>query len=245
MAWTLIGRPRRIVHYAAECLFLYQTLYHKRRLPEKHVYQVLPTQNIEAIKLGRLAQGNTYFRSTASFAVDIVNLCLLCQIAKPKVVFEIGTANGYTALHFALNTPDDALVYTLDVPPTENFAPALNTTFVDDGYIRGRARPKQYCFTGAPVAEKVVVLQGDSAVFDFSAYHGQVDLFFVDGAHSYDYVRSDTLNALQCCHSGSVIAWHDFGRTGVNGVSRLVLELARDREIYCTPGGSVAFTLVS
>ena len=37
----------------------------------------------------------------------------------------------------------------------------------------------------------------------------QVDLFFIDGAHSYQYVRQDTLNAFQTCHQGNMIVWRD------------------------------------
>jgi hypothetical protein len=87
-------------------------------------------------------------------------------------------------------------------------------------------------------------LFGDSAAFDFSPFHGAIDFFFIDGAHSYEYVRSDTLNALRCCHAGSVIAWHDFGRVVVDGVAKWVREFARDREVYSVPGGSLAFTVL-
>jgi hypothetical protein len=52
------------------------------------------------------------------------------------------------------------------------------------------------------------------------------------------------LHALVCCHPGSVIAWHDFGRMGVNGVTRWLVEFARTRPVYAIPGGSLAFTVI-
>ena len=72
------------------------------------------------------------------------------------------------------------------------------------------------------------------------------DFFFIDGSHSYEYVRSDTLNALKCCHSGSIIAWHDFGLTGVgvHGVTKCVVELSKQYEIYCEPHSRTAFMKV-
>jgi hypothetical protein len=89
------------------------------------------------------------------------------------------------------------------------------------------------------------LLFGDSASFDFSPFAGAVDLFFIDGAHSYEYVRSDTLRALQCVRPGGVIAWHDFGRTGVNGVSRWLLEMhSRQWPVCAAPGGSLAYMIV-
>src|SRR3712207_5275930 len=58
-----------------------------------------------------------------SYTADLVSLCLICRILKPRTIFEIGTFRGYTALHFALNTPDDARVYTLDLPSNQEFTP--------------------------------------------------------------------------------------------------------------------------
>ncbi len=82
-------------------------------------------------------------------------------------------------------------------------------------------------------------------MFDFTPYHGKVDLFFIDGAHSYEYVRSDSHHALECMHQGGVIVWHDYGRWGVNGVSRFLHELRKSgREIYRLPGSSLALLKV-
>ena len=36
-----------------------------------------------------------------------------------------------------------------------------------------------------------------------------MDLVFVDGAHSYDYVKNDTEKGLEMLRPGGVIAWHD------------------------------------
>jgi hypothetical protein len=94
------------------------------------------------------------------------------------------------------------------------------------------------------VARKVQPLFGDSATFNYSPYYGRIDLFFVDGSHSYEYVRSDTLNAMKCCRPGGVIAWHDFGRVGVNGVSRWLLEFSKQHPVYSVPGGSIAFCVI-
>lgn len=241
----LAAKPRKLANYLSESMFLYKALNAARGLPEKNVFLVLPAQNVETIRLGNLNTSRTYFHATASYAADIVNLCLICQIIKPKVVFEIGTLDGYTAFHLALNTPEDAVIYTLDLPTSAASTAALRTTFIDDAHIHIHSTVERYCFQGSPVADKIVTLFGDSATFDFSPFHGKVDFFFIDGAHSVEYARSDTLNALRCCHPQSVIAWHDFGRAGVNGVSKVLTDLAREREIYATPGGSLAYTVVN
>jgi hypothetical protein len=239
---SLAKRPRYLLTYVSETLFLYKTFNDKREIPQRNVFEVLPANNIENIRLGNLELGGTWFLPLSEYTTDIVSLCLVCQIIKPHIVFEIGTLTGYTAFHFALNSPDDARVYTLDLPIDEKVTPKLKTTVTDDAHIH--LEHGRYCFENTPVAENITCLFGDSATFNFSPFHNRVDFFFVDGAHSYEYVRSDTLNALNCCHPGSVIAWHDFGRLGLNGVSKWVLELSREHKIYSVPGSSLAFMIV-
>jgi predicted O-methyltransferase YrrM len=159
-------------------------------------------------------------------------------------VFEIGTLNGYTALHFALNSPDDGTVYTLDLPQdvARTAAVQLATTVIDDEHIRSNLGRQTYCFRGTAVERKIRTLFGDSATFDFAPYHGAIDLMFIDGAHSYEYVRSDTVQAMRCVRPGGLICWHDFGRVGVNGVTQWLRELrAAGNPVFCVPGGSLAF----
>jgi len=216
----------------------------KRGIPLKNVFEVLQASNEHLVRLGGLTQKGTWFRSIASYSSDIINLSLICQIIQPRVVFEIGTLKGYTAFQFALNTPSDTKIFTLDLPQNGNTIPALSTTLIDDQHVNIHANMEKYYFEGSNVSLKINCLFGDSAKFDFAPFHKNVDFFFIDGAHSYEYVRSDTLNAVKCCHPGSVIAWHDFGRVGVNGVSKWILEFAKDHEIYAIPGGSLAFMVV-
>jgi predicted O-methyltransferase YrrM len=243
VALSQVARPRAMVGYASECLFLHGALNGGRRLPQKNVWEVLGAPAEPSIRLGGL-DAEHWFGPYASFSADLVNLCMLCRIVEPRVIFEIGTLRGYTALHFALNAPPDARVHTLDVP-REGFGAALDTTLMDQAHVAASVARADYCYSGTEAEPRIQTLFGDSARFDFSPWHGRVDLFFIDGAHSYDYVRSDTHNALACCRPGGVIAWHDYGRYGVNGVSRWLEELvAEGREIYSVPGGSVAFMRV-
>ncbi|HTF70103.1 MAG TPA: class I SAM-dependent methyltransferase [Edaphobacter sp.] len=242
----LLRRPSMVVSYASECWFLYRTYANERGLQQQNVFEVLGEgQDAPAmdVKLAPLIGKGSWFQSLASYTVDIVSLCLLCSLLKPKVVFEIGTLDGYTSLHFALNTPPETRIYTLDLP-AEGAGPALKTTWVDAANIRAHQHTERYVFDGTPEANRIQCLFGDSAHFDYKPFLGAVDLFFIDGSHSYEYVRSDTLNALQCCHKGSVIAWHDFGRAGLNGVSKWLLEFSREHKVYSVPGGSLAFMVV-
>jgi predicted O-methyltransferase YrrM len=240
-----LAQPIKLMSYNAETLFLYKAMAHERGLKQRNVFEVLETHQEVSIVLGGLGPQTNWFSAIPSYTQDIASLCLLCQILKPKVVFEIGTAAGYTSLHFALNTCAESKIYTLDLPPGHSAPPALKTTVMDELQVTMYGKVADYLFKGSAVADKITCLFGDSATFDYRPYAGTVDLFFIDGAHSYEYVRSDTLKALECCHAGSVIAWHDFGRVGLNGVSRWLEEFARTHEVYATPGGSLAFMVVS
>ncbi len=237
---SLLANPRQMIAYATENLFSFRTVADRRGVPQKNVFEVLPQARLAKVNLCN-TNGETWFKNSASYVTDIISLCLLCQAIKPKVIFEIGTLTGYTTAHMALNC-DDCRIYTLDLPPDGK--PTLATTVIDGALVKMHEKTKRYVWEGMDIAEKIQPLFADSASFDYSPYHGRVDLFFIDGAHSYEYVRSDTLNAMKCCHPGSVIAWHDFGRVGVNGVSRWLVEFSKKHRIYSVPGGSIAFCVI-
>jgi predicted O-methyltransferase YrrM len=238
-------RPRPLAFHVTELLFLQQALLRRRGLVERAVTEVVGRARAEVVLAPEAA--TAWFDQSPSYAVDLVSLCLLCRAADPapQRIFEIGTSVGTTALHFALNTPPAARIYTLDLPADGTAAPALRLTAMDEAHIRGRRSIGRYHFEGRPEAAKIECLSGDSATFDYSPYEGTIDLFFVDGAHSYEYVRADTEAALRCVRPGGIVAWHDFGRQGLNGVSRRLHELRREhgREIFVVPGGSLAYTI--
>jgi len=238
----LLRRPSAALSYVQYGLFGWRMIA-RQGLPLRQFHDLFPTPLQVSVELSPTTGYLTLL--DANYTKDVLYLALLARVLAPKTVFEIGTLHGYTALLFALNTPPETTVYTLDLPLDAQIAPALSTTVVDNAHVASHARVSQYLYETHPAGSKVRQLYGDSARFDFSPYHDAVDLFFVDGAHSYEYVRSDSLRALSCVHGGGVIAWHDYGRWGVNGVSRWLHELARTgREIYRLPGSSLAILKV-
>jgi hypothetical protein len=238
----MLRRPRTMAAYVTECLFLRRCLHPVSDFPQRGVCEVFGIDSSVPVVLHESAASPYWLCPVASFTADLVAMCMLCQILRPKLIFEIGTFHGSGALHWASNAPG-AEVYTLDLPPKSS--PALSTTTTDRTYIQEPGNGKRLLFERKPEANRIHCLYGDSASFDYSAFSERVDLFFIDGAHSYEYVRNDTHNALRCCHPGSVIAWHDYGRVGFNGVSRWLHEFAtQGREIYRVPGGSLAYMRV-
>ncbi|MDQ6806109.1 MAG: glycosyltransferase, partial [Actinomycetota bacterium] len=157
-----------------------------------------------------------------------VVLAALCRALGARTFFEVGTNRGRTAWTVARNNPD-LNVYTLDLPsPDAPVALDLN----DSDRVFFEAWASGEAFHDTPEAERITPLFGDSAVFDFGPYERAMDIVFIDGAHSYSYVRSDTQAALRMLAPGGTIIWDDY--PAVPGVYRCLNELAPDldRPLY-------------
>ncbi len=133
-----------------------------------------------------------------SYELAVINL-VVSSLA-PKALFEIGTFDGRTTLNMAANSPDDAVVYTLDLPGPE----LQNTTYtleaIEKKFVEKPASGSR--FGKRPEAAKIRQLYGDSAKFDFSACFDKIDLVFVDASHAYEYVLNDSRVALKLLRNG-------------------------------------------
>ena len=167
-----------------------------------------------------------------------VTVATLARHFADQPAFEIGTAAGSTAILLARN--NRRTVYTLDLPlDNGDNRFALARLASDDRVIAGRQRGSLLVTFPEPRVRQLI---GDSATFDFSDYHNRIGLFFIDGAHSYEYVRSDTANAAQCCREDGIIVWHDFGSS--RDVSRWLEWLASSgSRIHGVVGTTVAFSV--
>ena len=163
----------------------------------------------------------------AAIVADVKELCYLAIITRvlaPKRVFEIGTYRGRTALNFALNSPVGCEVLTLDLPPEDQATPVHKA---DKRIAMSRVNQIGSEFRDPPAGSKIRQLWGDSMTFDFSPFAGTVDLVFIDGAHHYEAVLSDTQNALELLSNSGLAAiiWHDFGNFGdYFDVTRAILD---------------------
>lgn len=132
-------------------------------------------------------------------------LCALAASMKCQNFFEIGTCGGLTAYNIAQNIP--GTIYTLDLPAGESQT-VLSHERAEKTFM-GTPDSARF-WVGKPEEKKIISLRGDSARFDFKPYEKKMDLVFVDGSHAYDYVASDSKNALSLIRPGGVIVWHDY-----------------------------------
>ncbi len=151
----------------------------------------------------------------------------------PKTIFEIGTYNGFTTLHMAVNSPADCKIYTLDLPPGYDLTQAKGSSY-DDILVMQLSQasiPKRF-YKGHPLSHKIVELFGNSSEFDFSPYHGKIDMVFIDGNHSMEFVKKDSENALKMLSPRGMIIWHDFDYIIHKDVFHYLKALSRQYPIY-------------
>ena len=186
-----------------------------------------PPRRLPVIDHEELTQGDLAIRIMASAGVDgnvsHLELLILDNLIRkhdPQGLFEIGTFDGRTTLNLAANAGDHARVITLDLPPDAQQTD-LPTAQGDSVYFNTR---RQLRFAGTPWQARIQTLFGDSATFDFSPWFGRMDFVFIDGAHTYEYVLSDTDRAMRLLRNRKgIIAWHDYGTW--NGVTLALNEL--------------------
>lgn len=157
--------------------------------------------------------------------IGLDELLVITELLKaypPCVCFEIGTFDGRTTLNMAINTPAEAVIYTLDLPREEMRHTAFPLGVGDFGAVEKDASGTR--FSTSEWKHKIRQLYGDSATFDYTPYIDKVDFVFVDGAHTYQYALSDSRNAIRLLRGGKgVILWHDY--TTWSGVRRAINEL--------------------
>ncbi len=210
----------------------YGLTYDQRPLAKsRNFFDMFPTAESLAVPLG-----NIQYRKSNMNPFELYCVCCIAMLVRPQRLFEIGTFDGATALQFARICPQSQ-IFTLDLGPAESAAasPEMVDTEVQNVRLGGVGSR----FHGAPEASRISQLLGDSTRFDYTPYLGSMDLVFVDACHDYDFVRSDTLNALRLIRPGGVVIWHDY-EGGWPGVIRAVDSLAGSHTIEHISGTALA-----
>jgi hypothetical protein len=183
------------------------------------------------LPLGHIRPGSTPLSDLAAIAA-------LTQKKRPKQIFEIGTFEGLSSAVFIKNASPDALLNTLDLPPDHGEIPRTERSYeahsISVPYVSG------HLIDAFGIRGQVQVHWADSAVFDFQPYRDTIDLFFVDGAHTEDYVASDSSRAFQCQVSDGWILWHD---CFTPQVMKVLKQIAQTKKIYHIRGTNLALAM--
>ncbi len=171
--------------------------------------------------------------STTCFEAYV--LASLVQCLRPQILVEFGTFEGRTTLQLALNSPENAVLYTIDLPD-DRCVTRYRRAYADEG--QARRLPVGGLFYTHPESRKIKQILGDSALVCYGNLRGKVDFIFVDGDHGYDYVKVDSENAFLMLNERGVIVWHDYGG-GWDDVARFLCEQASHRRLYHLEGTSL------
>jgi predicted O-methyltransferase YrrM len=214
----MLENPKNFRWYPGRVFRSYMRLVGEDRWPCRGIFEIFPEARTVRFEVEYVQHGDGLGE-----CVDwLAYLCLITKVVAPRVVFEIGTFRGRSALNFAINAPG-ATVYTLDLPKEER-APAREAALAEDARLIGIDQVG-IDYHGKPEAARIVQLWGSSRTFDFAPYHGKVDLVFIDGAHDEASVLQDTESALRMVRPGGAILWDNFAQYGdYNDVTRTVVE---------------------
>lgn len=164
-----------------------------------------PTLDAEATLVGA---GTGSFGSTS----DTEAWVLGCLARNARQVFEFGTATGRTTYILAKNAHSEGKVTTITLSPDELAAytgeSSDSSLAVEKALLESRY--SAFLYQGTDVEDRVEQLYGDSKQLDESPYLGRCELIFIDGAHTYSYIRSDSEKALRMVKPGGFILWHDY-----------------------------------
>ncbi len=171
----------------------------------------LPAVSVEQLLTGGESRVTTqfFFNIPASISVlEAYSLALLMRRVQAREVFEFGTYKGVSTTQLALNLEPGGRVHTLDLPDEDDPEWQLEISKPSERQIasergKGALIPEE-------LRSRVEFLRQDSAKFDPAPFAGRMDLVFVDGAHSADYVRNDSDKGWRMLRSGGILVWHDF-----------------------------------
>jgi len=174
---------------------------------------IADTRSFPHMDLAEIAGGSirlsfqTFPRIGASISlVEAAALTALIHKINAKRIFEFGTYKGVSTTQLALNLPQDGMVLSLDLPEDH---PAYSLAIPKVAEQQIAAEKGKGVLIPRDLGGKVTFLRADSAKFDTTPHRESMDLIFVDGAHSYEYVKNDTMKGLEMLRPGGIIAWHD------------------------------------
>jgi len=211
------------------------------------VYSSYSIEPLQPIDLAEILGGESpselflpimYCRPGSTPFADLTALAALTRHKQPHSIFEIGTFEGLTSVVFCKNGHPGVRVHTLDLPHQRKDLQRTTRSF--DSHSIGQQYDSGHLIDKLISDNRVECLFGDSALFDFGPYQDQIDLFFVDGAHTEDYVAKDSLNAFRCVAPGGWTIWHDCLTPQVLSVLKLI---AQELPVYHISQTSLAIAM--
>lgn len=184
--------------------------------------------------------------------VDQITLLSLIELVNPEKILEIGTYQGYSTRLFVENSNAKEII-TIDLPPflsTVETEVDIEKILLDgdcnDDYLRSvqNKTGTKYLHDLKPVDyDRVKLIKCDSTKLNFFERVGPIQFAFIDGGHSYDVVKQDTMNVISQIKSG-VVVWHDYSSSIHSDVTRFLCEYSSSNQVFHIQGGLCAFQII-
>lgn len=140
---------------------------------------------------------NTFaFLGGGSLPTDIMLLKALAKQIDNCSYFEIGTWRGESVINVADTAKE---CYTLNLSKEEmiHFKMPKKYTELHGFFSKGR--------------DNITHLFGNSLNYNYSGLNKKFDLIFIDGNHTFPYVKNDTQKVFtHLVHKNSIVVWHDY-----------------------------------
>lgn len=168
--------------------------YVQKKHPDKK--QLLAIQLTDIIPNFNETLNTWSFLGGGSMPTDIMLLKSLASKIKDCSYFEIGTWRGESVINVAEVAKE---CYTLNLPKEEILNLGLSEKYANlHGFF-------------SKEVENITHLFGDSTSFNFEELQKKFDLVFIDGNHTYEYVKKDTESVFKhLLHKNSIVVWHDY-----------------------------------
>ena len=139
------------------------------------------------------------FLDGSSMPTDIALLKALAKRFNECSYFEIGTWRGESVANVASVAKE---CFTLNLSREEIMARGFDPRYAD---LHAHFSKE---------LSNVKHLYGDTSTFNFSGLNKKFDLIFIDGDHSYPFVKSDTEKVFEhLIHDKSIVVWHDYAHS--------------------------------
>jgi hypothetical protein len=129
-------------------------------------------------------------------------------------------------LILALNTPIETRIVTVDLPP----GPISTEYEITERSLVEKRGPRTDLWETYGVQSRITQVLCDSATLTPEQLPRDIDMVFVDGSHSYEYVKSDTKLAFKVLSENGIVLWDDYDPSK-EGVFRFLNELASERPL--------------
>jgi len=140
---------------------------------------------------------------------ELESFLKITEHLKPKVLVEIGSADGGTLFLFSKILPNDAQIFSIDLPPEESYEGYQGWK---ESLYQSFATNNQTIHTIRTGSQNQVTRKKLEDLLDGK----KIDFLYIDGNHLYDMVKSDFEMFSPLLSEDGVVAFHDISPASIN-----------------------------